>query len=156
MNQIKAGDILLVEYKIDPLAWCVKALLRDSCNHIAIALNSNLIIENLSGGTYVKSIDKYRKSIYSVYIIRFNNISRITITQIITKLLSNVYKRDYLSFLINLFSTIFLRRSILTRGELCFNFIGKALCDAGRMQKQDFYVPNDFRQMNDITITKLS
>ena len=68
----ETGDILLIQYKIDPLGWFVQWFTKGRWNHSALVINDKYIFDCTSAGNKIKTIKHYQnKYLYEIKLLRF-------------------------------------------------------------------------------------
>jgi hypothetical protein len=142
---MKKGDILLIDYKYDPIGWLIKLATKSKYNHVAWALNEFVLIEATGRGIKTTPLSKYLNSpLYSMKLIRFTDLCKTKIKKISKHLLKQRCKTPYWKFFISYF-LVFLGFKPLCQN--CSLFIYKTLrkedCSLGKRNNR-FINPEDF------------
>ena len=152
---MKQGDILLINYKLDPIGYLIKWITHSHYNHIAWTLNEFVLIEAPGKGIKTVLLSKYLYSfLYNIKLIRFKDLSKYQIKNISKRLVEQQCKYSYWKFLLSYF-LVFLGLKPLAKN--CSNFIYYELkkegCSLGKKNKK-FINPEDFNSYkNSIDVT---
>jgi len=56
------GDLLLISYKYDPIAWLIQLITKSQWNHVTLIIDKKYILEMNRKGLLISSIDKYNNN----------------------------------------------------------------------------------------------
>ena len=74
---MRKGDILLVKYKYDPIAWIIRKVTRSNWNHVCWILDDCHILEIKSGNISRNHIRRYlNKKFYEVKLVRIKGLKK--------------------------------------------------------------------------------
>lgn len=142
---MRKGDILLVDYRLDPVGYLIKSYTKSKYNHVAWALNSFVLIEATGKGIKITPLSKYlHSSLYHIKLIRLTDISKAKIKKISEKLVAQRCKIPYWKFFISYFLVLF---GLTPLCRNCSNFIYCTLKEEGYSigkRNKRFINPEDF------------
>jgi len=150
----QTGDILLIQYKLDPLGWFIQFFTKSKWNHSATIINDKYLFDCISTGNKVKLIKKYQnKFLYKIKLIRFITLTeqeKLIMDEEILKLTSLKKAGDTL-FLIALIQVGLKKKPII---NTCSGTIGYLFKKIGitlvRNKPYYFISPEDLNQMKGI------
>ena len=128
---MKLGDIILVKYKLDPVALVIRIVTGSQWNHVAWALGSHSLIESTGKGIIIRPLSKYRsKWLYRTKILTLKEISpkdlKVALSQATTR--KQQEKWAYMKLIYTMISILLgFKGNRLT----CSGFIAKALSTVG-------------------------
>ena len=64
---MKAGDILLVKTKYEPISWIIRKVTKSNYNHVCIAFNNKLLINIRAKGIEITPLKKYKNNLIYEY-----------------------------------------------------------------------------------------
>ena len=142
---MKKGDILLINYKFDPIAYLIKLVTKSKWNHVAWALNEFMLIEVTGKGIKINPISKYLHSpLYNLKLIRLKDLSKSKIKKVSKRLLAQRGKIHYWKFFLSYFLVGFGLKPLVKN---CSNFIFFEMRKEGYSigkRNQKFINPEDF------------
>jgi hypothetical protein len=142
---MRKGDILLVDYRYDPIGWLIKWVTKSKYNHVAWALNEFVVIEATGRGIKTTALSKYLNCpLYSIKLIRFKDLCKTKIKKISKRLVKQQCKTPYWRFLL---SYILVWIGIKPLVKNCSNFIYFELRQEGHSlgkKNKKFINPEDF------------
>lgn len=145
------GDLLLVNYKLDPMGYLIKFFTKSKYNHIAWALNEFVLIEGTGKGIKTTKLSKYLNSwLYKIKLIRFKDLSKSNIKKITKNLVSQRCKTPYWKFFISYFLVAF---GIKPLCKNCSNLIYFELKKIGHniaKRNKKFINPEDYNSYKNI------
>ena len=56
---MRRGDIILVNYRFDPISWYIKRITHSQFNHVAFVIDNERVVEGRGNGIVISSIKKY-------------------------------------------------------------------------------------------------
>jgi hypothetical protein len=97
---MKAGDILLVKTKYDPISWLIRKVTNSNYNHACIAFNGKILINIRAKGMELINVNKYKLSKYhECKLLRMEKFDKRKINNVLSYLLLHDFKRFYIYWL---------------------------------------------------------
>jgi hypothetical protein len=127
---MKKGDIILVQGKIDPIAFLIRKSLKTAYNHVGIFIDSKNILEVGGRRTRIVPSSKYRhNSRYKYKIVRITGLSKDKIDKVIDYIIQ-VNEKNYFKWLSACFMVFFDSKKELPR-RTCSGLIAEGLSKVG-------------------------
>jgi len=68
---MRRGDIILVNYRFDPISWYIKKITKSEWNHTAFVIDNERVVESRGKGIVIGSIKRYKnKSFFKMKVVR--------------------------------------------------------------------------------------
>ncbi len=128
MNQ---GDVLLIQAKLDPLAWLIRLGTKSEWNHVAWAVDNHYLIEARGHGIFIVPITKYLKWQYKVKLIRLKQPTKPQLKEGVRYASQFKGKRSYLKYLKAVLKIFFFQNDAFILTTTCSNLISKGMDMAG-------------------------
>lgn len=61
---MRRGDIILVNYRFDPISWYIKQITHSQWNHVAFVIDNEKIVEGRGNGIVISSIKRYENKFF--------------------------------------------------------------------------------------------
>lgn len=61
---MKRGDILLIDYRRDPISWYIKRLTHSKFNHVAFVIDNERVVEARGKGIMISPIKRYKNKFF--------------------------------------------------------------------------------------------
>lgn len=61
---MRRGDIILVDYRFDPISWYIKKITKSKWNHVAFVIDKERVIETRGKGITIGSIKRYENKLF--------------------------------------------------------------------------------------------
>ena len=153
---MKAGDILLVKTKYEPISWIIRKVTKSNYNHVCIAFNNKLLINIRAKGMEITPLKKYKNNlIYEYKLLRMKGITKEEINKLLANLMLKNFKRSYLTWLIKGIEFVIMKK---TFKNTCSGLIAQAFQSVGyyfRLDKEPYEItPEDInkrRLMKEVT-----
>lgn len=106
--EIERGDIILLYYKFDPIAFFIRLKTHSKWNHIGIALHGTKIIDLRATKLRYANLSHFiNSSIYKIKILRIKNLTRKAKEHLINTIANQSPSRNYFKMLWKFFLMIF-------------------------------------------------
>jgi len=106
--EIKRGDLILLYYRFDPIAWLIRRKTHSKWNHIGVALHGTKIIDLRATKLRYAKISRFTKScIYKIKILRIKNLTPEIREHLINTLAKQSEIRHYFKMLWKFFLMFF-------------------------------------------------
>ena len=148
------GDILLIHYNFDPVAFLIRSFTHSYWNHCVWILNSHLIVESGRHGIQIHHINKYNNpKLFVTKKIGLKNLSEID-KRLISNLLTNQIRSiNYISRFI-VFILVALNKHPKSKIPTCSNFIASACAKLGIYFNSEkdiaFITPEDINSSDEV------
>ena len=61
---MRRGDIILVNYRLDPIAWYIKKITNSQFNHVAFVIDNERMVEGKGKGIVISPIKIYKNKLF--------------------------------------------------------------------------------------------
>jgi len=134
---MRRGDIILVDYRWDPISWYIKKFTNSQWNHTAFIIDNKSVIEARGKGIMISPIKRYQnKLFFKMKVVRPKlNYKKLT-KAVDCAVMQAGNKSSYLKFLYSLFS---LKHNYFTtpRHKTCSGMIAETLYVVGFRFRND-------------------
>ena len=121
---MRSGDILLIQYRFDPVAWLIRIFTRCKYNHVAWAINNEYLVELKARGKRTVHISHYRNSWwYNYKLVRPKGIGFMTLRRLV-----HIANNEYLcySYISAIWTFVLVRIGLLSHLFLDYIYIKKS------------------------------
>lgn len=124
---MKLGNIILVKYKLDPVALIIRIVTSSQWNHVAWAISNKFVIESTGKGIIISPLSKYRsKWLYRTKILTLKEISpkdlKVALSQATTR-----KQQEKWAYVRLIYTMISILLGFEGNRSTCSNFISKCL-----------------------------
>lgn len=153
---MRIGDILFVHAKFDPVAWLIRKVTKSTWNHVAMAIDSEHILEARGTVISVCHVTKYINWKYQIKLVRPMRIRNSELQEAIDFMLQFCKKRSYWTYLKTIFR-IWCFQDYTSRGVVtCSAFIARGFENIGHsFANKSVYLitPDDISNIKGVDVT---